>query len=180
MSETSIRFSGFGGQGIILSAVILAFGTAIYEKRSVVQTQSYGVESRGGSCTADVIISDKAIAYPLVECADFLISLSQEAVNKYIPAINKYSLVIVDPVFVQELPEGLSGRVVEVPAAEMADKLGNRLVSNMIVLGVLSGLSSVISLESLEKSIKRNTNRALHDINISAANVGFKFAGNLE
>ena len=45
-----ITLCGFGGQGIILTAVML--GTAAVTKGGLyaVQTQSYGSEARGGQC----------------------------------------------------------------------------------------------------------------------------------
>jgi len=45
-----VRFSGFGGQGIILSAVIIGRAAVMYDNKFAVQTQVYGPEARGGAC----------------------------------------------------------------------------------------------------------------------------------
>ena len=47
-----VRFSGFGGQGIILSAVILGRAAVMYDNKFAVQTQVYGPEARGGAVAA--------------------------------------------------------------------------------------------------------------------------------
>lgn len=66
-AKQEIRLAGFGGQGIILSGHILGKAAALFEEKNAVFTQSYGPEARGGSCSADVVISDGAIHYPKVE-----------------------------------------------------------------------------------------------------------------
>ncbi|MEK7871409.1 MAG: 2-oxoacid:acceptor oxidoreductase family protein, partial [Nitrospirota bacterium] len=59
-----IRLSGSGGQGLILAGIILAEAAGIYDKKYVVQTQSYGPEARGGVSKSEIVISDEEIDYP--------------------------------------------------------------------------------------------------------------------
>ena len=77
MEPLSIRISGFGGQGIILAAVIL--GTTMVRKGNlyVVQTQSYGSEARGGECQSELIVSDKPINSPTTEYKDIFVACSK-------------------------------------------------------------------------------------------------------
>ncbi len=58
-----IRIAGFGGQGVILSGLILSVAAGVHEDLEVAQTQSSGPESRGGACRAEVVISDEEIDY---------------------------------------------------------------------------------------------------------------------
>lgn len=80
--KAGIRISGFGGQGIILSGVIVG-KAAVLDGFNVVQTQSYGPEARGGFTRSEVVISDEEIDYPKVESATVSIIMSQEAFFKY-------------------------------------------------------------------------------------------------
>jgi 2-oxoglutarate ferredoxin oxidoreductase subunit gamma len=176
MPVVSIRFSGFGGQGIVLSAITLASGAVIHEGKSAIQTQSYGPESRGGASKAEVIISDRDVDYPLIDEADVLVALSQEALDKYLCETHEKSLVIIDPTFVREVPEAQRARVVEIPSASLADGVGNRMVMNMVVLGALAALTSVISPEALEKSVRDNTPPGFHEANLAAVRAGIKCA----
>ena len=176
MSQISIRFGGFGGQGIVLSAIIIASGTVLHEGKSAIQTQSYGPESRGGSSKAEVIVSDKDIDYPLIEKADVLICLSQDALDSYFHDTHENSLVIIDPAFINDVPGSDHVRLIEIPSTKLADELESRLVANMIILGALIALTSVISEDSLEKSIKDNTPSAFHELNISGMRAGIRYA----
>lgn len=60
----NVKFSGFGGQGIILAGVIYGHAATL-DGKNAVQTQSYGSASRGGACKCDVIISDEQIRFNL-------------------------------------------------------------------------------------------------------------------
>lgn len=175
MSKIAIRFSGFGGQGIVLSSIIIAHGAVLHEGKSAVQTQSYGPESRGGSSKSEVIVSDKEIDYPLIEKADVLIALSQEALDRYLHDTHEGSLVIIDPVFIKEIPKVDHIKVIEIPSAKLADEIGSRLAANIIILGALIALTSVISEGSLEKAIKENTPPASHQMNISGMRAGIEY-----
>ena len=55
---TEIRIAGFGGQGVILSAMVIGKAGCIYEDGFSTMTQSFGPEARGGACSAQVILSD--------------------------------------------------------------------------------------------------------------------------
>ena len=79
-----VRIAGLGGQGIVLLGVILAKAIAADDKLHVVQTQSYGPESRGGAVRADLVISDEPVDYPKVRKADVLVAMSQTAFDAYL------------------------------------------------------------------------------------------------
>ena len=65
-----IRLGGFGGQGIILAGYTLGRAATVHAGRNAVMSQSYGPESRGGACLAEVVIADGEIAYPRVVTPD--------------------------------------------------------------------------------------------------------------
>jgi 2-oxoglutarate ferredoxin oxidoreductase subunit gamma len=91
----NIRFSGFGGQGIVLSGFIMG-NAAINEGKNAIQNQSYGSESRGGACRSDVIISDKTINELSPPEVDVLVSMSHSAFEKYLPMLKKGGTLIID------------------------------------------------------------------------------------
>ena len=96
MKPLNIKFCGFGGQGIILSAVIL--GTVVVIKRNLyaVQTQSYGSEARGGQCQSELIISNKPINSPITKEKDILVAMYQTALEKYLPTLRAKGKLIID------------------------------------------------------------------------------------
>ena len=90
------RLSGSGGQGLILAGKILAEAAAIYENKNATQSQSYGPEARGGASRSEVIIADGDIDFPKATRLDLLLSLTQEACDKYVCDLKDDGLLIVD------------------------------------------------------------------------------------
>ena len=79
MPVTEIRIAGFGGQGVILSAIVIGKAGCIYQNGYATMTQNFGPEARGGACSAQVILSDEPMLYPYVTQPDILVVMSQEA-----------------------------------------------------------------------------------------------------
>jgi 2-oxoglutarate ferredoxin oxidoreductase subunit gamma len=154
MKRYEIRIAGFGGQGVVTVGKIVGVAAALYDQKNAVQTQSYGPESRGGACKSEVVLSDGEIHYPKVRTADVLIALSQPALDIYLKDLKAGGLLIIDPLTViKEIPR-TDIRVVRVPTAEIALRVGNKKFQNMVALGALASLTGVISREALEKAIK--------------------------
>lgn len=179
MKPLSVRISGFGGQGIILAAVIL--GTAVVRKGNlyVVQTQSFGSEARGGDCQAELIISDKSINSPTTKYKDILICLFQSALDKYLITLKKKGILIVDPKLVTKIPS-TDANIYQVPATETAIKIGNRIAANMVILGFLQKLIQVISEDNLREIISSMVPKKFIDLNLKAFDAGVHFAEDLE
>ena len=91
----NIRFSGFGGQGIVLAGFILG-NAAVIDGKNAIQTQSYGSEARGGACRSDVIISKQNINELSPPDIDVLVSMSHSAFEKYFPSLKKNGTLIID------------------------------------------------------------------------------------
>ncbi len=175
MKPLNIRFCGFGGQGIILSAVIL--GTAVVIKRGLyaVQTQSYGSEARGGECQSELIISDKLINSPTTKYKDILICLFQSALDKYLSTLKKTGILIVDPKLVTEIPP-TKAIVYKVPATETAIKLGNRIAANMVILGFIQHASGLITRNDLIEVVSDFVPEEYLNLNLRAIDAGIEFA----
>jgi 2-oxoglutarate ferredoxin oxidoreductase subunit gamma len=171
MKPLNIRFCGFGGQGIVLSAIVL--GTAAVTRRNLyaVQTQSYGSEARGGQCQAELIISDKPINSPITEKKDILIVLFQSALDRYLPSLREGGILIIDPKLVTPPPPNKI-KVLQVPATETAIQLGNRIAANMVVLGFLQESTQLIQKEDLIEVIKETVSERFLDLNLWAVNAG--------
>jgi len=175
MKPLSIRFCGFGGQGIVLSAVIL--GTAAVTKRGLyaVQTQSYGSEARGGQCQSELIIAENPITSPATQEKDIMVAMFQTALDTYIPSLKKEGTLIVDPDMVNDL-HGWDDRVLKVPATETAINLGNRLCANMVVLGYFQGATQFVSRDDLVATMKEHLAEKFHDLNTRAIDAGIELA----
>ncbi|RPI82687.1 MAG: 2-oxoacid:ferredoxin oxidoreductase subunit gamma [Chloroflexi bacterium] len=170
-SRKEIRLAGEGGQGMILAGVILAEAAAIYDGLNAVQTQSYGPEARGGASKAEVIISQDEIDYPEVISADVLVALSQEACDKYAGNLKKDGLLIVDLDKVGRVPVNSAVRA---PITALAEKASGRAITaNVVALGVLVGLTGVVSREAIEKAVTARAPKGTEEMNKAALTAGF-------
>ena len=168
--RTTVRFGGFGGQGIVLSSVVLGLA-AVHDGKYVCQRASYGSEARGGRCKSEVIISDEEISYPLIEELQILVIMSKQALDQYIDELSPGGLLIVDPDMTDEM-ERKDINVLKITAAITADKLGNRIVANMILLGALQAETGVVTKESLHKAMKESVADRFVDLNLNAFAAG--------
>lgn len=171
--RTEIRISGFGGQGVVLAGYILGKAISLYEGKEAVMTQSYGPEARGGASSANVVMSERSIAYPFVQNADILVALSQEAYTRFRPQAKTEAQVLIDQDLVKPHPDD---RVHAIPATYLAEELGRRIVANMIMMGFFTGVTTIVSRESMEQSIKNSVKPKTVDMNLEAFQRGFEYA----
>ena len=167
-----IRFSGFGGQGIILAAVILGRAAVMYDKTYAVQTQVYGPEARGGASMSAVIIDDEPILFPKVTRPDIYVIMSQEGFEKYGTDAPPDAVMLVDSSLVHSRP---SCRCIDVPATrEAREVLGRDIVANIIMLGALVAATGVVSREAIEKAILDSVPKGTEALNLNAMKRGFE------
>ena len=169
-----IRFSGFGGQGIILAAVILGRAAVMYDNKYAVQTQVYGPEARGGASMSAVIIDDEPVLYPKVTTPDIFVIMSQEGFEKYGEAACSEAEMLVDSTLVHSRP---ACRYIEIPATrEARETLGRDIVANIIMLGALVAATGVVSRDTIEKAILDSVPKGTESLNVKAMKRGFELA----
>jgi len=174
MNRKEIRIAGFGGQGIVLSGNIVGKAASIYDKGFAALTQSYGPEARGGSCRAEVVISDVPIDYPYVVSPQVEIILSQEAYTEYGRKAPPGTLVIVDSDLVN-VDSSQTSRPLAIPASRMAQEMGRPVVANIIVLGFLVAVSDVVTGEALKKAILDSIPEGTESLNMKAFESGYNY-----
>jgi 2-oxoglutarate ferredoxin oxidoreductase subunit gamma len=163
--KKEIRICGFGGQGIILAGVILG-EAATRAGYWAVQTQSYGPESRGGAARAEVVVSSAPIDYPRVTRADVVVALSQAGFDRFGRDVADDGLVLVDGTLVE------AEDVLSVPFTKTAEKVGRKIVCNIVMLGFLGALLEVVPHDVLESTILDNIPAGTEDLNRNAVRAG--------
>lgn len=172
---TEIRISGFGGQGVILSAIVIGKAGCIFENGYSTMTQSFGPEARGGACTAQVILSNEPILYPYITRPDILVTMSQEAYSLFTPQLKENGILIIeqDLVRVQKLPPGV--RVYGVPATRLAEELGKRMVLNIVMVGFFASVTKVLDPEAVRQAVADSVPEAFRELNLKAFDKGFEY-----
>ena len=172
--KKEIRLSGSGGQGLILAGIILA-EAAIMDGKKVLQSQSYGPESRGGSSRSDVIISDEVIYFPRAVDLDILLCLTQESADKFLPNLKTNGYLFYDSSSIKVNP--IEGESIGVPFTEIAiEKFKKAIVTNIISLTFICRVTGITSMDSLKEAIKNRVKTKYIDMNMEAVSVGIELA----
>jgi 2-oxoglutarate ferredoxin oxidoreductase subunit gamma len=172
---TEIRISGFGGQGVILSAIVIGKAGCIYENGFSTMTQAFGPEARGGACSAQVILSNQPILYPYVTRPDILVTMSQEAYSLFAPQLKDDGILIIeqDLVRIDKLPAGV--RVYSLPATRLAEELGKRMVMNIVMVGFFGAVTELLNPDALRQAIADSVPEAFRELNLKAFDKGFEY-----
>ena len=169
-----IRLCGSGGQGLIMMGIILAEAIGVYDGKEVAQTQSYGPEARGGSSKAEVIVSDAEIDYPKAMKVDLLLAMNQKALDEYYEDLKPEGMLIVDSTFVKTIPRATA---IQIPFTGIArDRFKKEMVANIIALGAISELTSIVSKKAVEAAVLSRVPRGTEKLNRDALKAGMAAA----
>jgi 2-oxoglutarate ferredoxin oxidoreductase subunit gamma len=172
---TEIRIAGFGGQGVIVSATIIGKAASIYSGGHAVMTQAFGPESRGGSSSAQLVLSDAPILYPYVTRTDVLVALSQEAYTRFLPELKDGGTLIVERDLVRLSDVGRGIRVHGVPATRLAEELGRRMVMNVVIVGFFGAVTRLLEADALRRAVEDSVPAAMRELNLRAFDKGFEY-----
>ena len=167
-----IRIGGTGGQGLILSAKMLADALASGGRR-VAQSQTYEPTSRGGFCNSDLVVSDGEVDFPLATEVDYLVLLDRLAVKPSWPLLKAGALVIADTRLCPDLPQG-DYRGHHLPLTRTAIELGSERVANIVALGALAALAGICERKVIEQAVRAETPKSFLDINMDALAAGYR------
>jgi 2-oxoglutarate ferredoxin oxidoreductase subunit gamma len=172
-NKTEIRIGGSGGQGIVLAAQILG-KAAVLDGKNVLQTQAYGAEARGSLAKSEVMISDSKIGFPAVRKPDVLVAMSQEALDKLLKDLKDDGTLIVDSTNVTRIPE-TNVEIHKIPMTETAKKtFGEVIYANMVMLGAFIKITKLVTVQSMEKTIKENVSAKTVENNVTAFEKGLQ------
>ena len=177
MRLTEIRVAGFGGQGVILSAVVLGKAASIYENGFATMTQNFGPEARGGACSAQLVLSDSPVLYPYVTRPDIMVIMSQEAYNRFARELKPGGLLIIEEDLVR-VSNTDNRKVYSIPATRFEEELGKRMVLNSVMVGFFTAVTKLLSADSVRKAVADSVPAAFRDLNLKAFEKGFEYGGN--
>jgi 2-oxoglutarate ferredoxin oxidoreductase subunit gamma len=174
--KKEIRICGFGGQGVILAGFIIGKAATVFMNYNAVQSQSYGPEARGGAARSEVIISDEKIGYPRPTSVDFLVAMSQESFDSYRKDIRKDTVILVDPDLVKK--HDIGRPVYKVQAQKIAESLGNKIVTNIVMVGASTAILGILDKDAVRQSVLDSVPSRFKDLNEKAFEKGFEAGKN--
>ena len=171
--DVEVLLGGFGGQGIILSGLILGKAASLFSDKRATFTQSYGPEARGGACSANVMISDGEIDYPYVTRPHHMMVMSQGAYEKYVDRLRGGGNLLYDEDLVELKFRRDDIDRFGVPATRLAEGLGRKIVANIVMLGFVAAVTQVVDYDAMKSAILDTVPPGTEELNLKAYNTGF-------
>ncbi len=175
--QNEVMFAGFGGQGILLSAKILAHA-AMEQGFEVAWIPSYGPEMRGGTAYCTVVVSDRPIGSPIIRNPRHLVAMNRPSLEKFAPVVQPGGVIFVNSTLIS-VPAGRDDvDELRVPVNDIAKELGNVRSANIIALAAFVARSKVVDFEMLRKCVEDEFSRKpkLVPLNMEAVAAGKKAA----
>ncbi|MCW5981351.1 MAG: 2-oxoacid:acceptor oxidoreductase family protein [Bryobacteraceae bacterium] len=175
MPVTELRVAGFGGQGVILAAMIIGKAASIFQNGYATLTQSFGPEARGSACSAQLILSDSPVLYPYLTKPDMLIAMSQDAYARFAPDLKPNGILLIekDLVHVTSAPAGM--RMFGIPATRLAEEIGRRLVLNIVMVGFFGAVTGLVEPDALRKAVADSVPPGTEALNLRAFDRGYEY-----
>jgi len=173
MSE--IRFSGFGGQGIIRCGLIAGKALSLFDNKQATMTQSFGPEARGSACSSQLVVSDDRVLYPYISVPEILVSMSQEAYEKYEPELRDDGILLIDKDLVKSKPPREKIKTYSIPSTRFAEELGNRIIANLVMLGFFTAITRIVSPEAMKKALPGLVPGRFLELNKKAFDKGYEY-----
>ncbi len=177
--KAEMRIAGFGGQGVILAGLIIGKAAALFDNKNSTMIQSFGPEARGSACSAQVTVSDEPILYPYVTEPNLLVVMSQEAYNIFGKNISDDAVVLYEESLVT-LDKKSKAKCFGVPATKLAEKLGRKIVLNIVMVGFFAAMVDAIDGDAVRKAVEASVPPGTEYLNLRAFDEGFNYGKKLK
>ena len=170
-----IRFSGYGGQGIIRCGLITGKALSLFDNKFATMTQSFGPEARGSACSSQLVVSEDKVLYPYITRPHILVAMSQDAYEKYYPELRDGGTLIIDEDLVKVKPDKRNIKIYSIPATRFAEELGNRIIANLVMLGFFTAVTGIVSPEAMKKALPGLVPDRFLSLNLKAFDRGYNY-----
>ncbi|MBN2540655.1 MAG: 2-oxoacid:acceptor oxidoreductase family protein [Bacilli bacterium] len=177
----NVKVAGFGGQGVMMFGQILAY-SATKDGINGLWFPSYGPETRGGTANCSVIVSEQVINSPVFKNANHLIIFNLPSLDKFRSNVSEGGLILYNSSLIAEDVKEESHLCIGVPINDIAIKLGNAKVANMVMMGAYLELTHLFSDETILAIVKKilgEKKADLVEVNYQAIEAGKQFVKDL-
>jgi len=180
MNRTLMRFTGVGGQGVLLAGEI--FATAKINNGGFgLKTATYTSQVRGGPTVVDITLQDEEIIYPYANDGeiDFMLSVAQISFDLFKHGVKDGATIVIEPHLVKPSEEDKKRwNIIEIPIITIAkEEVGNVITQSILALAIANYFTGeTIPRESLREAMLSKIPVKLHDINNKAYDLGYDYA----
>ena len=179
-NRTLMRFTGVGGQGVLLAGAIFA-AAKINDGGYGLKTATYTSQVRGGPTVVDITLQDDEILYPYANDGeiDFMLSVAQISYNQFKSGVKEGGVIVVEPNLVTPTEEDRKKwKIYEIPIITIAkEEVGNVITQSVLALAMANYFTGeTVSNDVLRATMLSKVPEKVHAINNKAFDLGLKYA----
>jgi len=179
MARTLMRFTGVGGQGVLLAGEIFA-AAKIKAGGYGLKTATYTSQVRGGPTVVDITLDDDEIYYPYANDGEvnFMLSVANVSFQSFKNGVKPGGTIVIEPNLVTASDEDrATWNIVEIPIITIAkEEVGNVITQSVVALAIANTYMSAIDKQLLIDTMLSKVPAKVHDINLKAYELGEKYA----
>ena len=179
MARTIMRFTGVGGQGVLLAGEIFA-AAKIKLGGYGLKTATYTSQVRGGPTVVDITLDDDEIFYPYANDGeiDFMLSVAQKSYDLFKDGVSEGGTIVIEPNLITPTAEDRKKwNIVEIPIITIAkEEVGNVITQSVVALAIANTILNVLPKEHLVDVMLSKVPAKVHEANKKAYELGEKYA----
>ncbi|STO97690.1 2-oxoacid:acceptor oxidoreductase family protein [Helicobacter canis] len=179
--EAELRFTGVGGQGVLLAGEILA-ESRIRAGGYGIQASTYTSQVRGGPTKVDILLDSKEILYPYANEGhiDFMLSTAQVSYDQFKNGVKQGGVIVVEPNLVTPSAEDKKHfKIYEIPIITIAkEEVGNVVTQSVVALGVTVAFTQCVDRDLVYETMISKVPAKVVELNKKAFELGEKYAKN--
>ena len=179
MARTIMRFTGVGGQGVLLAGEIFA-AAKIKDGGFGLKTATYTSQVRGGATVVDITLDDDEIFYPYANDGeiDFMLSVAQKSYNLFKDGVSDGGTIVIEPNLVHPSAEDRKKwNIIEIPIITIAkEEVGNVITQSVVALAIANTILDVLPKDHLIEVMLSKVPAKVHEANKKAYALGEKYA----
>lgn len=177
--KRQLRFTGAGGQGVLLAGEILAEAKNENDGYAV-KAATYTSQVRGGPTKVDIVFDEEEILFPYADEGEieYMLSTAQKSYDLYKSGVKEGSIIVIEPALVKPSEEDLKKwRILPIPIIETAKtEVGNVLTQSVVALGVTVAITGIVPEDVAEKAMLSKVPAKMKYLNKKAFDIGMEKA----
>ena len=174
-----LRFTGVGGQGVLLAGEILA-AAKIANGGYGVKAATYTSQVRGGPTVVDILLDDKEILFPYAIDGEieFMLSVADVSFQQFKNGVKEGGIIVIDPDLVHPSDEDRKKwKIYEIPIIRIAKyEVGNVVTQSVVALAIAVEMTKVMDKEKVIETMKKKVPAKVLEANLKAWELGEKYA----
>lgn len=177
--EYQLRFTGVGGQGVLLAGEILA-EAKIKDHGYGLKAATYTSQVRGGPTKVDILLDSEEILYPYANEGeiDFMLSTAQVSYNAFKGGVKAGNIIVVEPNLVTPSDEDKKKfRIYEIPIITIAkEEVGNVVTQSVVALAITVAMTKCVNRDLVFETMLEKVPDKVKELNKKAFELGERYA----